>query len=284
MDKTLVKGLTVLEALARAGEPRGVSELAGELKLSKSNVHRLLNTLVAVGFAQVQDGRYGASLKLWELGADLMKRYDVGQFSRRAMERLAEKTGEDVRLTVLDRDRVEVIYVDKIDSSHPVRAHSEIGSRAPAYCGASGKLLLAYADAATIARASRKLKPHTKQTITDPDEFAAHLGKIRRLGYAINMSERTEQVRGIAAPVRDLHGTVVASISIAAPSERLSQKELQKLIPLICEAAAEASATTRPVNAPRLMSVGMPRAAAAKPRAVKSAPTKSPVRKLRSAV
>ncbi len=77
MEKTLAKGLVVLEALIRNGRPCGVSDLAVSLGMSKSNAHRLLNTLAETGFVTTEEGRYAASLKVWELGTLIIKGYDV---------------------------------------------------------------------------------------------------------------------------------------------------------------------------------------------------------------
>lgn len=245
MEKTLIKGLAVLESLVQQGGPSGVSDLAASLKLSKSNAHRLLNTLVDAGFVVVSDGRYSASLKLWELGTRVISRYDVRKFARPAMQRLAHMTDEGVRLTTFDPERFEVVYIDSIDSQQAVRTFTEVGGRAPVHCTSSGKVLLAYQTADMIRRATKKLKRYTEATITKPAELVRHLEKVRRDGYALNQREYSDQVRGVAAPVFGWDGTVIAALSIAAPAERLSQSVLRRYIAVICECAADVSAEMR---------------------------------------
>ena len=246
MEKTLAKGLIVLEALAQAGGPCGVSDLAASLGISKSNTHRLLNTLVATGFASAVDGRYAASLKVWELGTKVIDGFDLRERARPAMTRLVRETAESVRLTVLDPKSLEVIYIYKIDSPQDVRTYTEIGGRAPAHCTSSGKVMLAYQDDAVVRRIARKLKPYTQSTIVDPAELLRHLKKVRASGYALNQREFSPQVSGVAAPIFDAEGHVVAALSIAAPADRLPAARLKQVTAQLCDAAASVSARLQP--------------------------------------
>jgi IclR family transcriptional regulator, KDG regulon repressor len=246
MEKTLVKGLAVLEALAQKSEPCGVSGLAAALGMSKSNAHRLLNTLVETGFANAVDGRYEASLKVWELGTHIIKNYDVRDLARPAMTRLVRETAESVRLTVLDLKSLEVVYIDTIDSPQDVRPYSEIGGRVPAHCTSSGKVLVAYQDERFIKRACRKMKAYTQWTITDPDVLLRELKKVRADGYAFNGREYSAQVSGVAAPIFDSDKNVIAAISIAAPADRLRPNVLKKVVSTLCDAAASVTARMQP--------------------------------------
>ncbi|MGD9944676.1 MAG: IclR family transcriptional regulator [Burkholderiaceae bacterium] len=234
---TLVKGLNVLEALARSGEPRGVTELAQELGLLKSNVHRLLRTLAARGYVRQQgaSGRYFCTLKLWELGSGLTENIDVVTVARPQLTELARLTNETIHLSVLDDG--EVIYVDKIDSPQPVRAYSRAGGRAPAYCVATGKALLAHMDGARFNPSAGPLQAHTERTITDPAVLDRELRKVRENGYAINRGEWRESVGGVAAPIFGSHGQCVAAIGVSGPLERLTMTRLRLLAPHVITAA-----------------------------------------------
>ena len=246
MEKTLAKGLVVLEALVQRDEPCGVSDLAASLGISKSNAHRLLNTLVEMGFASATDGRYAATLKVWELGTRVIDGYDVRGLARPAMTRLVSETAEGIRLTVLDPKSLEVVYIDKIDSPQDVRTFTAIGGRSPAHCTSSGKVLLAYQDDATIRRAARGLKAHTRSTIISAAEFVRHLKKVKQNGYALNLREYSSQVSGVAAPIFNGENNVVAALSIAAPAERMPSAHLKKVTRMLCDAAAGVSAMMQP--------------------------------------
>lgn len=240
-NTTFVNGLSLLEALARSRQPCGVSELARQLQLTKSNVHRLLGTLVDLGYvANVgASGRYEVTLKLWELGAQVLEKLDVKRVAVEAMEKLAAVTGETAHLSVLDQG--EVVYIDKVEGPQPVRAHSQTGSRAPAHCVATGKVLLAHAGSATINLVARNLRAYTERTITDRVQLRAELKRAVDNGYAINRGEWREGVFGMAAPIKDARGVVIAAIGISGPADRLRPKAAKQLVVAVVEAAHSVS-------------------------------------------
>lgn len=241
MSKTLLKGLTLLEVLARSEKPSGVTELSEELQLTKSNVHRLLQGLVRQGFARnVSDsGQYELTMKLWELGSYVFGRLDVRQISMPYMEVLAAETSETVHLSALDG--VDALYLAKIDSPQPVRAYTNVGVRAPAHCVATGKAQLAWANSVTIDTVKQKLEAHTSKSITQAEQLDQELARVRTQGYALNHGEWREQVCGVAAPIRDASGRVVASIGISGPAERLKLRIMQSMAPTVIEACSTIS-------------------------------------------
>lgn len=246
MDTTLVKGLTVLEVLAHSGAPRGVSELARELDLPKSNVHRTLQTLIAAGYVRPADrpGAYECTLKLFELGAAIMSRVDVRHRAEPHMAALAEATRETVHLSALDRaaSGPEVIYLHKIESPEPVRAYSVIGGRAPAHCVASGKALLAYQDERYLAALPDPLAGFTPRSITGRGALLEELAEVRRTGYAVNHGEWRESVCGLAAIILDAGRRPAAAIGISGPVDRLRPATLRRHRADVVEAARLVSA------------------------------------------
>jgi DNA-binding IclR family transcriptional regulator len=241
MNNTLVKGLQLLEALAGREAPAGVSELAAELSMGRSNVHRTLQALVEMGYVVNEDGRgaYRAALKIWELGARVIARLDVRGAASPAMQWLLEESRETVHLSVLDGE--QVVYIDKLDSPEPVRAYSEIGGRAPAYCVATGKALLAWREVNGVAMGRAKRVAHTSATITAPAELAAELSRIRTQGYAVNRGEWRESVWGVAAPILDATGRVVAAVGLSGPSTRIKPARIKPLSAKVMEAARRVS-------------------------------------------
>jgi DNA-binding IclR family transcriptional regulator len=130
-----------------------------------------------------------------------------------------------------------VVYIDKIDSAQPVRAYSQIGKGAPAYCVATGKALLAFQGEDAIARVSEKLEVHTSRTITDPEEFKREMARVRQLGYAINRGEWREGVCGVGAPIRDVSGQVVAAVGISGPESRMKSTFMREQAPIVIQTA-----------------------------------------------
>ncbi|MCJ0762568.1 IclR family transcriptional regulator [Variovorax terrae] len=245
MNNTLIKGLQLLEVLASRDGTAGVSELALELGMGKSNVHRTLQALVELGYVVNEDSRgaYRASLKIWEVGARVIARLDVRRAASPAMQWLLEETRETVHLSVLDGD--QVVYVDKLDSPEPVRAYSEIGGRAPAYCVATGKALLAWRDKppALLRPAASPRQAFTPATLTDPAELVRELARIRAQGYAVNRGEWRASVWGVAAPIVDGTGQVVAAIGLSGPATRIKPTRVKSLAGLVTEAAQRVSDT-----------------------------------------
>ncbi|MGD9867515.1 MAG: IclR family transcriptional regulator [Hyphomicrobiales bacterium] len=226
MEKTVVKAFAVLEAVANSDRPLGVTELATATRLSKSNVHRLLDTLSHLDFIRRDDRerKYSCTLKIWELANCVVGRLDVQELSAPYMRDLARLTGETVHLSVLDLAQFEVVYIDKIESTaHPVRAYTHVGGRAPAYCVATGKALLAFVPEQDLIRIAEKLHPHTPFTFTEFGGLQRELRAVQENGYAINRGEWRRHVRGVAAPLRDRTGQVTAAIGISGPAERLSE-------------------------------------------------------------
>lgn len=237
MNNTLIKGLGLLEVLAHAERPLGVTELATRIGIGKSNVHRLLQALVELGYVRrdAESGGYAASIRLWELGSAVLANLDLRRAAQSWMDWLLERTRETVHLSVLDGD--EVVYVHKLDSPEPVRAYSQIGGRAPAYCVATGKAMLAWIDPGALQALSRRLQAWSNRTLTDPAEFLREMERIRNSGYAVNRGEWRESVGGIAAPVRDPGARVIAAVGLSGPIERLRPATLKALSADVIRAA-----------------------------------------------
>jgi len=230
MDKTAVKAFAVLEKLAATDSPIGVTKIARALSLSKSSTHRVLATLTALGYArQGADGNYELTLKLWEQGAKVLNRTDLFRAARSHLVKLRNHTDETVHLAMLDRR--SVIYVDKIESSHPIREFTRIGDRAPIHCTATGKVLVAFQRTEIP---SGPYPVYTRSTIVNQKRFSAELTATRRQGYALNFGEYGASVNGLAAPVANGTGAVVAAVAISGPAERVKPATLRTfLVPLL---------------------------------------------------
>lgn len=242
MNNTLVKGLGLLEILARSDGPRGVTELANELGINKSNVHRLLQALVELGYVRQDPDQstYAATIRIWELGVAVLQNLDLRRIAEPVMQWLLARSRETVHLSLLEGD--EVVYVHKLDSPEPVRAYSEIGGRAPAHCVATGKAMLAWRGQAQLEVYARQLRAYTPRTITRPAEFLLEMDRIRRSGFALNRGEWRESVGGVAAPIRDPSGGVIAAIGVSGPIERMKRSAQKVFAADVCEAASRLTA------------------------------------------
>ncbi|MEO9103318.1 MAG: IclR family transcriptional regulator [Burkholderiaceae bacterium] len=241
MDKTLIKGVQLLELLLSVGRPCGVGELARLSGLNASNVHRTLQSWLHLGFV-AQDlgtGAYRCTLRLFEWGSRVVDGFDVRGVAREHLVRLAAETQETIHLSVLDG--AEIVYLEKIESPQPVRAYSKIGGRAPAHCVATGKALLAHAPTSALAALPSPLPRPTANTVIDLDTLRIQLVQVRDRTYAVNHEEWRLGVSGLGAVVFDQTGQAIAAVGLSAPSTRLHPANEQVIAMKLVASAKEIS-------------------------------------------
>jgi IclR family transcriptional regulator, KDG regulon repressor len=240
VDSTLHKGLQILETLAASQATLGITDLSNALSLNKSNIHRLVKTLCTLGYVtQCPDRSYRASLKIWKLGSMVMNHTNLARLALNAMNSLTQASGESVHLSVLDG--LKVLYIEKIDSAQSVRAYTQRGGTAPLHCVATGKALLAYNYESLRGPISHVLEAFTPKTITSLKALDAEMASIRQSGIAINSGEYRADVGGIAAPILDMDGNILAAIGISGPLSRLPRSKMKELPPLVTAAAKSVS-------------------------------------------
>src|SRR5690606_35867403 len=182
-ESALGKGLRVLEQLARAGGAVRLSNLAADLGLQKSAVHRILQTLVEAGWAtqEPDTGLYRASLKTWELGTVIVGSLPVKQAATPVLHELHRTTGETVSLTVLDGD--DVLYLEKLLAPRPIGFTTRVGSRVPAPLTVGGRALLAYEP--DFEAVVDRLLAERGEDLFDRKRALADIRKARKDGYVV---------------------------------------------------------------------------------------------------
>ncbi|MCL2760427.1 MAG: IclR family transcriptional regulator [Desulfuromonadales bacterium] len=236
--------LDLLEQFHGEVDELGVTELSKRLKLHKNNVFRLLATLESRNYVEQNKitENYRLGLKALELGQTFIKQLGILKQSRPVIEALVRECDETTYVAIL-KD-LYIVYLDAVETGLTVRVVPRVGSRLPAYCTAAGKVQLAYAtdEELNIYLKKQELKKLTPNTITDKDEFKAHLNMIAENGYAIDDEEMDIGVRCVSAPIRDYTRRIIGAISISGPSMRFSPERMEKeLIPLVKKAAEEIS-------------------------------------------
>ena len=242
--QVLDRALGILELLYRDGPELRLIELSEQLRLHKSTVHRLLGVLEQHRFVEKSsnNGKYRLGLKLFELGSKAIAHLDLRERAQRYLQRLAFEIGETAHLCILDDG--EVLYLEKVETPRTVRVPSIVGRRYPAHCGAAGKSLLAFLaeDELEELIKRRGLKAYTRNTLTTPAQLRDGLRLVRERGYAIDNEEFEEGLECIGAPVRDYSGKVVASMSIAGPTSRVTEDRVPVLARSVIDAAQALSA------------------------------------------
>lgn len=238
---TVGKALRILELLEE-GDLRLI-DLAARLDEHKSNVQRLLATLQAHGFVRQdeQTRRYSLGLRMLQLASATLARMDLRDAAREMMQYLGDLTNETVHLGVYDEPHI--VYIDKMESTYPIRMYSRVGARAECYCTGLGKAILAALDGHALGKYLEAVSftKFTPRTVTSAEELHEELAKIRFQGYAVDEQEHEEGVRCVAAPIFGFDGLVVGAISVTVPAFRKSEKDLLELAPNMLEAARRIS-------------------------------------------
>jgi DNA-binding IclR family transcriptional regulator len=240
------RALDVLEAVAAGGE-LGVSEVAARTGLVVSTAHRLLASLADRGYVRqsATHGRYQLGLKVLELASGQQAQTAaLCAAARPHLEHIESVTRETTNLVILVGNRV--VYVDQVAGRHSMRMFTELGSSVLAHTTGSGKAMLAYQPAQTVAdiysRAREPFERLTPRTHTTLASLTEEFGRIRRRGYAIDDEEHEEGVSCVAAPVFDGSGGAFAAISISAPTSRIVHADTSELGRLLRQQAAAVSA------------------------------------------
>ena len=241
MEQTVQKALNLLEALVRSGQPRRLTELSRELGLTKPNVYRLLSTLSVLGYVKKDPATslYSPTLKLWEMGSMLVRDVDLQSVAGPRLRRLCDDTHESVQLAVFDSGYV--VYVDKVDSAQPLKAITSIGSRVPSTVVSTGKAMLAWMGPESLDRAMEHVKRYTPITMTKRKDVERDLEETRERGYAVNRGEFRAGVCGVAAPVRDRSGGVVAAVGVWGSEKNILGSRREELAHMAVAAARDIS-------------------------------------------
>lgn len=226
----------VLMAIAGSSAGIAMGELAQDLKLPKTSLHRLLRTLEHGGFVVRAGGLYRPGPESFRLAAALGQAAPAAQFpacARPVLEALAEETGETVMLSVISDKQAESIYLEVIESLSPLRFAMRAGNRRPLFSVASGKAMLAFQSAEHQQRYLDQTQffEFTQET-TRKDEMPALLRRTRQSGVAYDRNGIVDGASGVASPVFNQESEAFCSVSIAGPTERMDARRgaLEQLV------------------------------------------------------
>ncbi|TCP29585.1 IclR family transcriptional regulator [Scopulibacillus darangshiensis] len=229
--KTLDQALEVFKYFTKEHPAWGVRELAKELDKSHSIIHRILSTYEQHGFLKKNEDtkKYELGLKFFEYSVLVQDQLKITDIVDPYMNELAEKSKETVFLTWHDRGEGVCLSIAK--SSHSILFSVSVGSRTPLYAGASGKAVMAFLSekeqAAIIEKGVDRL---TSNTITNPEQLINDLEAIRKRGWCYTLGEYSDEVVGLGIPLFNHKNQVIASLTIAAPSYRLSEERAKELL------------------------------------------------------
>jgi len=242
--QSLDRGLAILEAVAASAGPVPLRQLTDLIGIDRSSVFRLANTLRQRRFlAHPKDSKdYILGPTAWRLS----RRYGrpvLGTFFHRFLQQLSATLGETSHFAV--REGVEVFFTDhQSPVGQVVSVAGQTGEFAPLHCTAHGKALLADCDlpALTTLLGSAPLHVYTRRTVKSVMRLARVCAQVRTDGFALDDGEYIEELRCVAAPIRDPQGEIVASVGISSPATRLHARAIPR-------AAAEVKKTADAISA-----------------------------------
>ena len=224
-----------------------MQNISKKLDLYPSTTHRILDTLKHWGYVEQEpdNQEYQLGLKVLELGMAKLQQIDLVREATPYLKELVNQCNETAHLGVLEEG--DVLYLAKEESSQTIRMCSYVGKRAPLYCTALGKVLLAYLPEGERKKilSRRGLPRLTEKTITDKKELEKELGKVREQGFALDREENEKDVSCIAAPIRNYQGKVIAAISISGPAYRVDIDKQNYLKEALIEMSKKISKRSR---------------------------------------
>ena len=230
--ETVDTAFDIVDVLKRR-EGAGITEIADELGLAKSTVHRHVKTLEERGLLLQEGNSYRISTWFLDYGIHVRNRHPLFDVVKPKVDELAAETDEKVWCVIEEHGMGVHIY--GAEGRHSVKTHARIGKRTPLHQFAAGKAILAHLPEERVDEilAEYGLAAKTSQTITDRDELNEQLEEIRERGYAFNREESVRGVHAVGAPIRDQSGTAIGAISVAGPANRLRETALAEELPTL---------------------------------------------------
>src|SRR5215468_8682774 len=239
--QSLTRGLSILEALAKAEGGLTLTDLGHRVQLPPSTTHRLLGTLERMGYVH-QDGDLGlwrVGLQAFTVGSTFLANRDFVAQSHSYMRRLMEQAGETANLAILDG--TEAVFVAQVQCHEMMRTLVRLGSRVPLHASGVGKAIFAalpdeQIDALLKVRGLPRI---TENTIVAMETMWAALRVIRQRGYSFDDEEHARSTRCVGAAIYDEHAEPLGAISIAGPSSRMADERIRHLGPVVAHIAEE---------------------------------------------
>lgn len=242
MSTTLRKGLRILECLAKSEVPRGISELSRDVKMNKSAVQRMFQTLADEGYIEkaAATSRYKATLRLWELGASVIAQNETRRLIRPILRYAAKVSSLTAYFAWADYP--DIVYLDKVEGEKGRPNSSDPGQRSPIYAAASGRAILAFLEESKIRQVLKAIasKPDLRNS-GEYDNLADEFAAIRQRHYATSERGSGARISSVAAPVWGAAPQPIGSIVLTSDSTTLPRSDFERVGALAISAAEQAS-------------------------------------------
>ena len=223
----LAKGLAIIEAFS-IRDVMSVADAARASGATRAAARRCLLTLAELGYVEQSGREFRPLARLRGLGGATSKRDQLIRLAQPLLERARDELEESVSLAVLDDDKS--FFVARAEADHIVSTGVRIGAHLPAYCSATGRVLLSqFADREVLKRLGQEPLPQrTVRTLTKPTDLMTEIRSVREKGYAISDEELALGIRALAVPMVGPSSEIVAAISVSAASARIRASDLRR--------------------------------------------------------
>lgn len=228
--KTTQTAFAIVERLQEL-DGSGISELASEMGLAKSTIHRHLNTLQELGYVVREGDTFYVGLGFLNLGEYARTRKQEYVMAEPKVKEIARETEERAQFIV--EEHGHGVYVYRARGSHAVRTDPGIGKHIPLHAVAAGKAILANLREQEVQRIlnQRGLSQINEHTITNREALFEELKAIRKRGYSFNNQENIEGLRAVGVPVRGGDESVLGALSVSGPIHRMKGEWFESELP-----------------------------------------------------
>lgn len=226
--RALARGLRVVEVLGQGAPRQTVAAIAEAAGLPRSVAKRFVMTLTELGYTASDGKHFWLTPKVLTLGLSYLYALPFWRHAQQAVEELSAEIKQSCAMSVLDGH--DIVYVVRVPTYRILRAGPTLGSRLPAHAVSMGRVLLAAAPPAALDAylTSAPIRRLTHATVTEPDRLRAAVEAVRTTGVAWVDAELDEAICGLAVPVRDPDGSVVAALNVSLPSGTFSETRARR--------------------------------------------------------
>lgn len=243
LPRLVFRTLEIIEMLADAKTPIGITELSRKLKLNKSSIYRIVEVLRQKGYVRQDDetSKYYLGCAVLGIAGKVLDRVSLRDTARKYLESLSAETSHTAQLAILDGK--EVLFIDQVEGNDVLRLQVQIGLRAPLYCTAAGKCILAFVkeDEVEAILNDCNFEALTPRTISSFKDLTVQLKKIKKIGYSFCDGEYHNGIRAVGAPIIAMNGKAVGAIVLTIPSIDSDYKNVSYYGKLVREVANKTS-------------------------------------------
>lgn len=237
--RTFARGLRVIEVMGQSTGRQNIAQISEASDLPRTVVRRFLLTLIDLGFVGSDEKDYWLTPKVLRLGMTYLYTLPFWRQSQLVLEELGTRMKQSCAVSVLDDS--DIVYIQRFHTKRILAFSPSIGSRLPAYSVSMGRVLLAGLSEPQFDDylQSTELLPLTPRTVTDKAQLRTAVAKTREQGYAWSDAEYDESISGLAVPVRNAMGEVVASVNVSLISGEFTEEQARaEFLPLLKLAAS----------------------------------------------